>query len=45
MSSLFLNEMLNVQNESIANKKVVISGSGNVAQYACEKIIELGVKL
>ena len=38
----FLNEMLNVQNESIANKKVVISGSGNVAQYACEKIIELG---
>ena len=38
----FLNEMLNVQNESIADKKVVISGSGNVAQYACQKVIELG---
>ena len=37
--------MLNVKNESIANKKVVISGSGNVAQYACQKIIELGGKV
>ncbi len=41
----FLDEMLNVKNESIANKKVVISGSGNVAQYACQKIIELGGKV
>ncbi len=38
----FLQEMLNFQNDSIVDKKVVISGSGNVAQYACEKVTELG---
>jgi len=38
----FLNEMLQLHDMSIENKRVVISGSGNVAQYACEKVIELG---
>jgi len=38
----FLQEMLATNKMSLNNKKVVISGSGNVAQYACEKLIELG---
>lgn len=38
----FVNEMLKQQNESIGGKTVIISGSGNVAQYACEKAIDLG---
>ena len=41
----FLHEMLNKKNISIKNKKIVISGSGNVAQYACEKAIDLGAKV
>ena len=38
----FVEEMLKQRNESIRGKKVVISGSGNVAQYAIEKTIQLG---
>ncbi len=38
----FAEEMLKARNEHIAAKKVVISGSGNVAQFAAEKAIELG---
>lgn len=38
----FVNEMLKQQDESIEGKTVVISGSGNVAQYACQKAINLG---
>ena len=38
----FVDEMLKTKNESIKGKKVVISGSGNVAQYAIEKTIEFG---
>ena len=34
--------MLKVKGESFDGKRVVISGSGNVAQYAAEKAIELG---
>lgn len=41
----FIQSMLKTKNDSIKNKKVVISGSGNVAQYACEKITELGGKV
>ena len=33
----FTQEMLENKNDSLKNKKVVISGSGNVAQYAAEK--------
>lgn len=38
----FLQEMLNTKGESLKGKRCVISGSGNVAQYAAEKIIDLG---
>ena len=38
----FADEMLNSKNDSFKNKKVAVSGSGNVAQYAIEKVIELG---
>jgi glutamate dehydrogenase/leucine dehydrogenase len=41
----FADEMLKVKNESIHGKTVVMSGSGNVAQYATEKVIELGGKV
>lgn len=34
--------MLATKNDSFDGKTVVISGSGNVAQYACEKATELG---
>lgn len=38
----FVNEMLQTIGDSVKDKKVVISGSGNVAQYAIEKTIEFG---
>ena len=38
----FAQNMLHLKNESFKRKKVVISGSGNVAQFASEKAIELG---
>ncbi|NNE31802.1 MAG: NADP-specific glutamate dehydrogenase [Winogradskyella sp.] len=38
----FAENMLKTKNDSFKGKKVVISGSGNVAQYAAEKAIELG---
>lgn len=38
----FTQEMLATQGDGFKGKKVVISGSGNVAQYAAEKAIELG---
>jgi len=38
----FTQEMLERQNEGIEGKKIVISGSGNVAQFAAEKCIQLG---
>ncbi len=41
----FVQNMLAVKNDGFKDKKVVISGSGNVAQYAAEKIIELGGKV
>lgn len=41
----FAQNMLHRKNESFEGKKVVISGSGNVAQYAAEKAIELGAKV
>jgi len=34
--------MLKYNNKYLKNKKVVISGSGNVALYATEKAIQLG---
>ena len=41
----FAQNMLAKKNDSIENKKVVISGSGNVAQFAAEKVIQLGGKV
>jgi glutamate dehydrogenase/leucine dehydrogenase len=41
----FVKEMLDHQNDSLKGKAVSISGSGNVAQYACEKATELGAKV
>lgn len=41
----FAKEMLKTQNESFKDKIVCISGSGNVAQYAAEKVIEFGGKV
>jgi glutamate dehydrogenase (NADP+) len=41
----FTEEMLKTQNDSFKGKTVAISGSGNVAQYACEKATQLGAKV
>ena len=41
----FAQNMLKLKNDTLAGKHVVISGSGNVAQYATEKAIELGAKV
>ncbi|WP_132880293.1 NADP-specific glutamate dehydrogenase [Tamaricihabitans halophyticus] len=38
----FVNEMLRVRNEGFDGRRVVISGSGNVAIYAAQKAAELG---
>ena len=38
----YTEEMLKANGDSFAGKKVVISGSGNVAQYALQKATELG---
>ncbi len=41
----FAEEMLKTKGNSIADKKVSVSGSGNVAQYATEKVNDLGGKV
>ena len=41
----FAQNMLEVKGDSFNGKIVTISGSGNVAQYACEKATELGAKV
>ena len=42
----FVNKMLDkMTNDSFKGKDVVISGSGNVALYACKKVYELGGKV
>ena len=41
----FAKNMLETKNDSFKGKTVVISGAGNVAQYACEKATELGAKV
>lgn len=43
-TTYFAQEMLKTKGQSIGGKKVVISGSGNVAQYAVEKVTQLGGK-
>jgi glutamate dehydrogenase (NADP+) len=41
----FAQSMLQTRGDSFTGKTVVISGSGNVAQYACEKATQLGAKV
>lgn len=41
----FAKEMLATKNSSFDGKIVAVSGSGNVAQYACEKATHLGAKV
>lgn len=41
----FAKEMLATKGDSFNGKVVAVSGSGNVAQYACEKATQLGAKV
>ena len=41
----FAQNMLATKKDDLKNKIIVISGSGNVAQYAAEKSIQLGAKV
>ena len=40
----FAAEMLNVKGETLKGKTALVSGSGNVAQYTVEKLLDLGAK-
>src|SRR5678809_1712766 len=40
----FAAEMLATRGETLEGKTCLVSGSGNVAQYTVEKLIELGAK-
>lgn len=40
----FAENMLAVKGSSLSGKVCAVSGSGNVAQYCCEKLIQLGAK-
>lgn len=44
-ATYFAENMLNTRGESIKGKTVVMSGSGNVAQYATEKVTQMGGKV
>ncbi len=41
----FVQEMLKTRGESIKGKVCAVSGSGNVAQYTVEKLLDLGAKV
>jgi glutamate dehydrogenase (NADP+) len=43
-SVYFAQEMLAVRNQSIEGKTCLVSGSGNVAQYTVQKLLQLGAK-
>ncbi|MFC1803723.1 NADP-specific glutamate dehydrogenase [Thermoproteota archaeon] len=44
-ATYFVEEMLKTKGEGLKGKKVLISGSGNVAQYAAQKVMQLGGKV
>ncbi len=44
-SVYFAAEMLATRGESLENKVCLVSGSGNVAQYTTEKLLELGARV
>ncbi len=41
----FVEEMLKLRGDSLKGKNVIVSGSGNVAQYTIEKCIAVGAKV
>jgi glutamate dehydrogenase (NADP+) len=41
----FVENMLNVRKDSVKGKICAVSGSGNVAQYTIEKLLQLGAKV
>lgn len=41
----FAEQMMETKKQSFKNKVVVVSGSGNVSQYAIEKCLDLGAKV
>jgi glutamate dehydrogenase (NADP+) len=41
----FAQSMLETRGDTLKGKTVTVSGSGNVAQYACEKATQLGAKV
>ncbi|NLC71451.1 MAG: NADP-specific glutamate dehydrogenase [Desulfuromonadaceae bacterium] len=41
----FVEEMLKTRNDSLEGKVCTVSGSGNVAQYTVQKLIQLGAKV
>lgn len=43
-SVYFAAEMLNVKGDSLKGKTALVSGSGNVAQFTVEKLLDLGAK-
>ncbi|MDL2279278.1 NADP-specific glutamate dehydrogenase, partial [Desulfovibrio sp. OttesenSCG-928-G11] len=43
-SAYFAENMLKDRGDSLAGKNCVVSGSGNVAIYTCEKLIQMGAK-
>ncbi len=44
-ATYFAQQMLENKSDGYKGKTVLISGSGNVAQYACEKVTQLGGKV
>jgi glutamate dehydrogenase (NADP+) len=44
-SVYFAAEMLSTRDETLEGKRCLVSGSGNVAQYTTEKLIELGARV
>ncbi len=44
-SVYFAAEMLSTRNETLEGKTCLVSGSGNVAQFTTEKLLELGAKV
>lgn len=44
-SVYFASEMLNTRGESLEGKIALVSGSGNVAQFTTEKLLDLGAKV
>ncbi len=43
-ATYFASEMLGTRNETLKGKTCLVSGSGNVAQYTVEKLLDLGAK-